>query len=129
MNIENLYRNSASHPDWEGSFTERLREYGEWNSNEFWKLHKELTELAGEFSSAESIPKVVAANIVSLQKSVCTSFAAHFNENDVFSIKDISDEQLHEYMERFDMVILGVFTGQVLPESSFDAVNPLLENN
>ena len=129
MNIENLYRNCPSSPNWEGSFVERLHEYSEWNIAAFWQLHKELTEMTLTYVSEDLVEKDIAARIVSLQKTVCTSFAAHFNKNDGFTIKNISTEELHEYMERFDMAILGVFTGQVLPESSFDRVNPLLANN
>jgi len=60
---------------------------------------------------------------------VSTSFAANFNKNDGFVIENLDTEKLHEFMERFDMVVLGVFTGQVLPESSFDLVSPLLVSN
>ena len=117
------------HLEWEGSFVERLHEYSEWNKPAFWDLHKELIELAREYSLVESVPKDVAARVVALQKTVSTSFAANFNENDGFSIQNINTEELHEFMERFDMAILGVFTGQVIPESSFDLVSPLLANN
>lgn len=129
MNIENLYRNSPSHPKWEGSFVQRLHEYCEWDKNAFWLVHKDLIELAKQFSEVDSVPKDIAARVVALQKTVSTSFAANFNKNDGFSIENLSIETLHEFMERFDMAILGVFTGQVLPESSFDLVSPLLVNN
>lgn len=129
MKIEHLYRNSTSHPEWEGSFVERLYEYNEWDEKAFWQIHKELIELADEYSLVDSVPKDIAVRIVALQKNVCTSLAANFNRNDVFCIKNIDTERLHQFMERFDMAVLGVFTGQVLPESSFDLMSPLLTNS
>ena len=129
MNIEHLYRNSPSHPKWEGSFVERLHEYSEWDEQAFWLVHKDLVELAKEFATVETVPKDIAARVVALQKTVSTSFAANFNKNDGFVIDNLDTEKLHEFMERFDMAVLGVFTGQVLPESSFDLVSPLLVNN
>ena len=54
---------------------------------------------------------------------------SHFNKNDTVKLKGVTDEQLHEFMERFDLAIQGISSGEVLPESSFDLVNPLIKCN
>ncbi|WP_392343898.1 hypothetical protein [Pseudoalteromonas prydzensis] len=129
MNLYEIERYSASHPDWEGSFSERLYEYREWNIPEFWKLHKELVELAVWLRGKDEINKQLVGRILGIQKSVRAVVAAHYNKNDVVTISGLTDEQLHEFIERFDMAIMGVASGEVLPESSFDLVNPLLISN
>lgn len=129
MNLYEIERYSASHPDWEGSFSERLYEYYEWNIPEFWKLHKELVELAVWLRGKDEINKQLVGRILGIQKSVMAVVAAHYNKNDVVTISGVTDEQLHDFIERFDMAIMGVASGEVLPESSFDLVNPLLISN
>lgn len=129
MNLYEIERYSASHPDWEGSFSESLYEYCEWNIPEFWKLHKELLELAVWLREKDDINKQLVGRILGIQKSVWTMVTAHYNENDIVTLSGITDEQLHEFIERFDMAIMGVTTGEVLPENSFDLINPLLKSN
>ncbi len=46
----------------------------------------------------------------------------------ISKIKNLSNEKLFEFKERFEMAILGAITGEILSESSFDLVNPLLKN-
>ncbi|QSX36873.1 Imm41 family immunity protein [Shewanella sedimentimangrovi] len=129
MNLYEIERYSASHPDWEGSFSERLYEYCEWNVSEFWKLHKALVELAIALRDKNQIDKQLFGRILGIQKSVWSIVAAHFNELDAVKLAGVTDEQLHEFIERFDLAIVGLSTGEVLPESSFDLVNPLLVSN
>ena len=63
-----------------------------------------------------------------LHQKVLNLITAHFTKNDVFEISNIKTEQLYEYKERFEMAILGAISGEVLPEASFDLVNPLVKN-
>ena len=129
MNLYEIERYSASHPDWKGSFSERLYEYSEWNASEFWKLHKTLVELAIALRDKNQIDKQLFGRILGIQKSIWSIVAAHFNECDAIKLVGVSDEQLHEFVERFDLAIIGLSNGKVLPESSFDLVNPLLISN
>ena len=129
MHLYEIERYSANHPDWEGSFSERLNEYCEWNAQEFWKLHKELIDLAIWLRSYDSVDKKLIGKVLGIQKSVWSMIAAHFNKYDVVTINGVTDDELHEYIERFDMAILGVATGEVLPEESFELINPLIIGN
>ena len=125
--VEELERNMPGHSNWEGSFFERLTEYGEWNRKSFWALHRELLELAS-LANDKPVERNLAYMLLYLQQRVLSLVAAHFATNDVFNISNLEGEQLYEFRERFDMAILGVITGEVLSESSFDLMNPLLKN-
>lgn len=125
--VRELERNIPGHSNWEGSFFERLSEYGEWDREAFWRLHIDLVELA-KLADENPIDRNLAYMLIYLQQRVLSLVAAHFAKNDIFSITNLKGEQLYEFKERFDMAITGVITGEVLPESSFDLVNPLLIN-
>jgi hypothetical protein len=43
-----LVRNIPGNSNWEGSFYERLTEYGEWDSKSFWVLHLDLLNIANK---------------------------------------------------------------------------------
>jgi hypothetical protein len=124
---QELERNMPNHENWEGSFHERLTEYGEWNANAFWLLHIDLLNIAKNTEPKSPVERDIAYMLLYIQQRVLKLIAAHFAKNDVFKIKNIAVAQLYEYKERFEMAIIGAVTGEVLPESSFDLVNPLLE--
>ncbi len=123
-----LERNIPGHRDWEGSFYENLTEYGEWNADAFWKLHLELTSIARGVDAESPVNRELSYMLLYLQQRVLNLISAHFNENDCFKINNLSNEKLFEFKERFEISILGVITGEILSESSFDLVNPLLKN-
>lgn len=124
--FENIFRNLPGNSKWEGSFYEQLTEFGIWDEKEFWLLHLDLIVAAGEFKNADSIDKKLACGIVALQSKIDRLFAAHFNERDAFKIIGIGEENLYAFKERFDLAVIGVFSGEVLSEDAFDVVNPLL---
>ena len=125
--MRELERNIPNYPSWEGSFYERLTEYCEWKSDLFWVLHCDLLN-AALLAKDEPIDRNLVHMLLYLQERVLTLIAAHFNKNGVFEISNLTDKQLHEYTERFNMAILGVITAEVLPEASFNLVNPLVKN-
>ncbi|TMN68458.1 hypothetical protein CWB85_18465 [Pseudoalteromonas sp. S1727] len=123
-----LVRNIPGNSNWEGSFYERLTEYGEWDSKSFWVLHLDLLNIAKQQVTNQPVERELAYMLLLLQQKVLTLISAHFAKNDVFKIVNINTEQLYEYQERFKMAILGAISGEVLPESSFDLANPLVKN-
>ncbi|WP_417661032.1 hypothetical protein [Pseudomonas sp.] len=123
-----LKRNIPGNTRWEGSFYERLTEYGEWNSKSFWALHLDLLEIAKHQNTYLPVERELAYMLLYLQQRVLNLISAHFNKNDVFEISNINSEQLYEFKERFEMAILGAISGEVLSEASFDLVNPLVNN-
>ena len=65
--------------------------------------------------------------VIGIQNSVLTMVTAHFDPNDSARINGISDDQLRLFMERFNQAIMGICSGEVLPEYSFDIANPLIK--
>lgn len=124
-----LARNMPGNAGWEGSFYERLTEYGEWNEEAFWKLHQELTEIAKSVNGEPYVSRRLMHMLVFVQERVLNLISAHFNVDDVFKISNISVDSICQFRERFQMAIIGVATGEVLPESFFDLANPLLEDD
>ncbi|MUH72016.1 Imm41 family immunity protein [Psychrosphaera haliotis] len=123
-----LFRNIPGNLNWEGSFYERLTEYGEWDSKSFWVLHLDLLNIAKQQISNKPVERELAYMLLQLQQKVLNLISANFAKDDVFNISNITTEQLYEFQERFEMAILGAISGEVLPESSFDLVNPLVKN-
>jgi Immunity protein 41 len=126
LGYENILRNLPGNPRWEGSFYEQLTEHGRWDIDEFWILHLALTEAAIALSQSDMIKKEIALSVVTLQSKVSHLLIAHFNENDVFEISNLSVDELIDFRERFYLAVISVFSGEVIPESSFDLANPLI---
>ena len=124
-----LARNMPGNANWEGSFYERLTEYGEWNEEAFWKLHREFIEVAKSVNDESYVNKQLVHMLMFIQQRVLNLIAAHFNVNDSFQISNLSVDLVHEFKERFEMAVIGVVTGEVFSESSFDLKNPLLMND
>ncbi|MFZ6843405.1 hypothetical protein [Undibacterium sp. RuTC16W] len=125
---EQIFRNLPGNPNWEGSFYETLTEYGNWSVDEFWKLHLDLIETAKIGGSAVVISRELAWGVVTLYSKIFNLISAHYNMNDSFQIKNLAPDELIAFTERFQHAMLGVFSGEVLPESSYDLINPLIVN-
>lgn len=123
-----LERNIPGNLNWEGSFYERLTEDGEWDSKSFWVLHLELLNIAKQQKPDVGVDRDLAYMLLYLQQRVLTLIASHSTNKDSFKICNINNDQLYEFEERFNMAILGAISGKVLPETSFDLVNPLIKN-
>lgn len=125
---EPIFRNLPGNSAWVGSFYERLVEDAVWDRDEFWKLHFALINVAKASGSGEAINRELAWAVAKIQSRVLGSVAAHYNPNDIFTITNLTPDELHEFIERFDHAVLGLFSGEVLDESSYDLNNPLIGN-
>lgn len=123
---EYIFKNLPGNPAWVGSFYERLAEEGVWDKDEFWKLHLALINAANKLASQSSIDCELASAVARIQSCVWGLIAAHYDENDVFTIGNLTATELYDFTERFDHAILGVFSGEVIPEASYDLNNPLI---
>lgn len=126
LKYNEILRNLPGHPNWDGSFYEQLVEYGRWDSNEFWKLHLEIIILARDLVEFDSIKRSTALKIVWLQSKIKDLLIANFNAGDGYEISGLNTITIFSYMERLDAAILGVFSGEVIPESEFELANPLI---
>ncbi|MES2038115.1 MAG: Imm41 family immunity protein [Pseudomonadota bacterium] len=124
--FENIFRNLPGNANWVGSFYEQLTEHGIWNKKEFWLLLSDLILAANKLKDSESVDKQLAWAIVKLQSNINGLLIAHFDEKDVFAILDMSTGELYAFKERFDLAVVGIFSGEVLPEDAFELTNPLL---
>lgn len=122
---KNLFRSLPGNDSWEGSFYERLVEYGVWDDAEFWKLHSDLIHIAQTIDS-DTIEREIALAVMRLYIKISSLISAHFRPNDVFCIEDLSELQISAYKERLDLAVIGVFSGEILGEERFDLRNPLL---
>ncbi|WP_417284915.1 hypothetical protein [Comamonas sp.] len=123
---ESIFENLPGNPRWVGSFYERLVEDAVWDKAEFWKLHLALTEAGSASGSLKSINRELAWAVAKIQSRVLGVLAAHYNPNDIFVISNLAPDELCQFIERFDHAVLGVFSGEVPAESSYDLINPLI---
>jgi len=126
LKYNEILRNIPGNPNWDGSFYEQLAEYGRWDSNEFWKLHLEIILLTKDLAKFDSIQKSTALHVVWLQSKIKDLLIANFNIGDGFEILDLNKIDIFSYLERLDSAIIGIFSGEVIPESEFELVNPLI---
>lgn len=126
--IDYIYQNTPGNDSWEGTFYERLVEYAYWDTQEFWRLHSALLDAAVLSARSEKIDRHLAECVIRIYSRVRGLVSAHFNANDFFKIQNLNDVEIHEFCERLDLAVIGVFSGEVLPESSFDLQNPMIEN-
>jgi len=123
---ECIFRNIPGHPNWEGSFFERLVEDSIWDRDEFWKLHLALVNAALSVDSEFWISRELAWAVAKLFAGVLAAYGAHGDPNDVFEISGITPDELRDFVERFEHASLAVFSGEVIPESSYGLRNPLI---
>lgn len=114
--------------EWEDTFYGYLSEHGEWDVEKFWVLHKALILLGRSVQKDLTVDRSLAHALLYIQQHVLTHVASHSDPRVDWKIESLNDDQLYEYTERFELAILGAISGELLPESSFDLVNPLLSN-
>ena len=126
---QEIYRNMPGDgsPEWEKSFYGYLAEYGEWDIDKFWVFHKALINIAKQVDFEQPIERELAYALIYIQERVLTIVSSHFSDNE-FSFTSIEDSTLYDALDRFELALKGAITGEVIPESSFDLVNPLLAN-
>jgi hypothetical protein len=124
---ESIFRNLPGNPAWVGSFYERLAEDAVWDKEEFWKLHLALIDAATQASgSVGKIDRELAWAVAKIQSRVLCLVASHYDPHDIFIIANLTSDELHQFIERFCNAILGVFSGEILAESSCDLRSPLI---
>jgi hypothetical protein len=121
-----LMKNLPSHPDWCSSFYGKLAEDGEWNVDAFWRLHVDLLQIAKDFHNEECISRELLYALIYVQNGVLNSIVYNLSKKDAFKIINIDENSIMKFKERFDSAMICIGAGDILPETSFDLVNPLL---
>ncbi|PQJ60651.1 hypothetical protein BTO10_14995 [Vibrio chagasii] len=127
--VDEIYKNvpGDGSPDWEHTFYGHLSEYGEWDIEKFWIFHKALIEVGMLVKEGTSVDRNLAYALLYIQHGVLVHIGSHFNSRVSWKFESIDDEELRDYAERFQLAILGAISGDIVPESSFDLINPLIK--
>lgn len=123
--IEAILRNFAWSDRYdEESFTGILHERATWDLEQYWEFEAAIYRLADHPTDFPSL----MWPLFRIFSHTMVSFGAHFDPNDVFRIENLTDEQVHDYRERFQLVFEGMFSGEMPVQSScFETSNPRLE--
>ena len=123
--LDTVFANLPGSPEWPASFWGRLVEGCVWDTDEFWRLHLALLTVAESLQSSSDLDRELACAVVRIQARVMGALTAHYDPDDHFKILNLDDQELREYAERFEHAALSLFSGEVLPESSYDLQSPL----
>lgn len=115
-----LLANLPGSESWPISFWGRLVEEGLWYEPAFWELHDALVAIALRNKGSEAINRQIAEAVSRVQARVLGCIASHYDSNDVFTIINLDDDRLREFVGRFEHATVRVFSGEVLPEESYD---------
>ena len=109
----------------DNSFTGIWHEEGLLNIEKYWEFEKGIFDLS-KIHSGDSIPRDVAWPITRIFSYIMMGIQAHYNSNDGFIIINKNDEELHQFRERFQLVVEGFFKGVMPQNNHFDIINPIL---
>lgn len=108
----------------EASFIGTLHERAVWDTEKYRELEAAVYGLAAQ---PKDFPPLIWP-LFRIFSYTTLSLAAHFDPNDAFRIDNLTDAQIYDYRERFQLVFEGVFSGNMPVQSaSFSTPNPLLE--
>ncbi len=119
-----LNKNIASHSLWEESFIGKLLEECVWDKDEFWHLHAEITRYSIEHKNDKFIPREIASEVARMIFLILKTYAGSKESG----LEGVNDEELHELIERVELLSLAFFSGNIVAEDEFDLKNPYLLN-
>jgi hypothetical protein len=125
LSTERIFANLPSSLEWPTSFLGRLVEDCIWDKEQFWRLHLALLTVAESAQASSVLDRELSLAVMRLQARVLGALSAHYCSDDLFKISNLADRELRDYAERFEHATLSVFSGEILPESSYDLQNPL----
>ncbi|MCX7553110.1 Imm41 family immunity protein [Marinicella sp. S1101] len=114
--------------EWEKTFFGFLSEFGDWHVEKFWVFHKALIDIGKKVDKKGSVDRELSYALLYIQDSVLTHIASHFDPAIDWQFTSIAGEEIYGFKERFELAILGAISGEVIPETSFDLINPLIKN-
>lgn len=109
------------------SFVGVLHRTDEWNEHKYWELEKDILDLI-PLHQADTLPRDLAFAVIHVTSYIMSAIRAHYDQNDGWSIKSHSDEELFEFHERLRVLQLWFFEGCLddLNAVSADLRNPLI---
>ena len=112
----------------DSSFMGKLHEDCLWDISEYQKLEAALHNIGAELSNSSEISKSITYPIFDIFSNVMFYYGCHFNKNDGYEIKNITDDDLNDYIVRYRLIMNCIFSGDVLDMSDFNPINPLINN-
>ncbi len=117
--MKNINRNSPNCDEYKSdSFIGLLHEKCVWSDDEYFKLDKELYQLAEKYHGVDNLPRELVWRLMKIFNTVMSYFVSHFDLNDGFELKHLENDEVYNRKERFCLVIEGLFQG-VMPEVRF----------
>lgn len=98
----------------EESFMAVFHKQNIWNDDEYFKLENFLYEESAKYSGQPNIPREIFWPVVHIFSYLLSSISCHFDTNDAFEMKNVSQDKLYQRRERLQLVFEGFFKG-VMP--------------
>lgn len=95
------------------SFTGFMNERRRWSDEEYFKLDNELYDLAEKYGNLEQLPRELAWRIMNIFSYVMLTIGCHYDSNDLYEFENLSDAELCDRRERFQLVFEGFFRGEM----------------
>lgn len=120
--LEIVLSNCPISPLWsEESFLGNLEDSGVWDMPKYWQFEFSLYALV-EHDFEESM----YAALFKIFTRLLRLFLSNYHELDVFTFKNLTADEVHEFHERIEMVFEGAFFRQMPMQEWFTLKNPHL---
>ncbi|RZS35070.1 Imm41 family immunity protein [Corticibacter populi] len=124
-----IYSNFPHCKEWQDdSFLGILDDHGVISYEKYWQLELAILQVTPMDKSGDA--QHLLWPIFRIFSHAMLLFLSHHSEADGFSIKDMNNHAMRDFIERFQMIFEGFFRGE-LPSSaailSYEKRNPLLE--
>jgi len=112
--MNEITRNFAWSADYsENSFAGIFHEECRWDDNEYKKLENYLYEQCISYKETSTLPREVFWPAMRIFSFLSNSIGCHFDSNDGFELRGLSEEQVYERRERLQLVFEGFFKGEM----------------
>ncbi|NKJ49574.1 hypothetical protein CIC12_23140 [Burkholderia sp. SG-MS1] len=94
----------------------------EWQRDQYWLLEWALYEIVKKAENYEEL----CSPVFRIFSGTMSTISSHFDQNDLFEIKNLEREEIYEFRERIQIVFGGFFAKHMSERVVFEEENPLL---
>lgn len=124
QNIETIFE--ENYEAVEHSFLRILHEDETWNHEKYWELDHAMVVCAKNNREQTQLNRELCAVAARIYINILGLVSAHYDENDFFRIKNLSDEEVFDFREKTELRFEHFYSGEVLTERLFRQKNPLI---
>jgi hypothetical protein len=106
----------------EVSFVAILHEKSVWQRDQYWLLEWALYEIVKRKENYEEL----YGSVFRIFSVTMGSISSHFDQNDLFEIKNLGREEIYEFRERIRIIFEDFFSKHMSERVVFEETNPLL---